>query len=251
MNLFRWVLRPYLQLQYLMTRIRKTGPFGPDRAVYLESPAECTGNPLKCALFRYHVRQFHESSCSVATMATVVNALLDHQGAPPMPPLIQMDLLEKVRAGHWKERMGPDGYKGRRGLPFSLLGEVVRNTLAVYGIAHRAVEVVQVPAGPDETTAFRNDLRFHLEQFESHGNAVIIAHFDQGVVLPELHIPHISPVGGFDPASGTVTLLDVDNSQPHPYRVPFDRFFQSLASSYNPIFRRLGYGRGGYVRIRL
>jgi len=69
--------------------------------------------------------------------------------------------------------------------------------------------------------------------------------------LPDLHIPHISPVGGFDPVSGRVTLLDVDTSQAYPYQVPFDTFYKGLSYNYNVMFRSFGYAEGGYIFIRI
>ena len=72
-----------------------------------------------------------------------------------------------------------------------------------------------------------------------------------GRYVRALNIPHISPVGSFDPKNMTVTVLDVDSSQENPYRVTFDTFYSGLSSDYGHIFRPFGYGSGGYVFIRL
>jgi len=251
MNLFKWVIRPYLYIQYMVSKIFKTGGFTKSRAVYRKAPCRNAGNFIKDGLFRHHVKQFHESSCSVASVVSVINVLLEKQGSAPASPLTQQELLETVKAAHWKERMTDEGYKGRRGLPLPVLGEVVKGSLDAYGIPYKALEIVQVSADPEKSKAIRQTLRARLEQFETQGDCVIIAHFDQGCVLPELHIPHISPVGGYDPVSGKVTFLDVDPDQPHPYQVSFEAFYESLSSNYNPIFRRFGYAEGGYVFIRV
>jgi hypothetical protein len=58
-------------------------------------------------------------------------------------------------------------------------------------------------------------------------------------------------VGGYDPASGKVTLLDVDPDQAHPYQVSFEAFYESLAGNYNPVFRHFGYAEGGIVFIQV
>lgn len=251
MNLFKWVIRPYLYIQYMVSRILKTGGFTKSRAVYRKSPCRNAGNFIKDGLFRHHVKQFHESSCSVASVVSVINVLLERQGIAPASSLTQQDLLEAVKTAHWKERMTDEGYKGRRGLPLPVLGEVVKGSLDAYGIPYKALEIVQVSKDPKKSEKLKQTLRARLEQFETRGDCVIIAHFDQGCVLPELHIPHISPVGGYDPVSGKVTFLDVDPDQPHPYQVSFEAFYESLSSNYNPIFRRFGYAEGGYVFIRV
>ena len=102
--------------------------------------------------------------------------------------------------------------------------------------------MVQTTLNPVRSKAIKQVLRNRLEQFEKKGNCLIISHFDQGSFLPDLHIPHISPVGGFDPVSGRVTLLDVDTSQVYPYQIPFDIFYKGLSYNYNVMFRRFGYG---------
>lgn len=251
MNLFKWIIRPYLYIQYYVSKLFKTGGFEKNQAIYRKAPYKNTGNFLKDGLFRHHVKQFHESSCSVASVVSVINVLLEKQGISPASPITQQELLETVRAAHWKERMSDNGYKGRRGLPLPVLGEVVKGSLDTYNIQYKSVEIVQVSADPVKSEALKQTLRIRLEQFETRGDCLMIAHFDQGSVLPELHIPHISPVGGFDPASGKVMLLDVDPDQPHPYQVSFETFYNCLASNYNPIFRHFGYAEGGYVLIQV
>ncbi|OGR24163.1 MAG: phytochelatin synthase [Desulfobacterales bacterium RIFOXYA12_FULL_46_15] len=251
MNFLKWVIRPYLYTQYHISKLARTGSFGKKTAVYRKAQYQKTGNFIKDGLFAHHVKQFHESSCSVATIASIINVLLEKQGRLPEMPLTQQDLLETVKTAHWKERMSDNGYKGRRGLPLPVLGEVVRGSLDIYGISYKSLEIIQVSADPEKSKAMKKALRTRLEQFETRGDCILIAHFDQGSVLPELHIPHISPVGGFDRASGKVTFLDVDPDQAYPYQVSFDTFYTSLASNYNPIFRHFGYAEGGYVVIQL
>jgi hypothetical protein len=160
-------------------------------------------------------------------------------------------LLEKVRTAHWKERMSDDGYKGRRGLPLNILGQVVEASLKAYNIQYQSIETVQVTQEPLKSDKARQLLLKRIEQFETQGNCLIISHFDQGSFIPEFHIPHISPVGGFDPASNKVTLLDVDPSQIKPYEMSFETFYKGLAYNYNHFFRKFGYAEGGYVFIQI
>lgn len=251
MSYLRWIIRPYLFMKYLFQKNTKTGSFGGSAGEYVQTEYVETGNPVKDGLRRHHVKQFHESSCSVASVVSVINTLLDIQRSGKFSPVTQHELLNTVRAAHWKERMSSGGYKGRRGLPLDVLEAVVRGSLDVYGIAYRSVEKHQT--FKDRISARRNKIRLFqdLDRFEKQGDVILIAHFDQGSFLPEYHIPHISPVGGFDPGTCQVTVLDVDTTQPYPYRVSLDTFYKGISYDYNLIFKHYGYGAGGYILIRL
>ncbi|WP_299983349.1 phytochelatin synthase family protein [Desulfobacula sp.] len=251
MIFLKWVIRPYIYIQYFFQKFTKRGTFGADQAVYIQKPYEKTGNLVKDGLFKHHVKQFHESSCSVASIVSVVNTLLEKGGSLNGPPVTQQDLLEKVETAHWKERMSDTGYKGRRGLPLHTLGQVVKVSLNAYKIPYQSVETVQAKSDPAKSKEIKQILRNRLEQFEKKGNCLILSHFDQGSFIQDLHIPHISPVGGFDPVSGKVILLDVDPLQAYPYQVSFDIFYKGLSYDYNIMFRHFGYGEGGYIFIRV
>lgn len=251
MELLRRGLRIYLWLRYSYRRLTRSGAFGPAGAVYLPQPVRLNAhNPLQQALFRHYVRQFHESSCSVASVAMALNAIMDRCQMGGQPTT-QFELLDRVTTGNWKQRMSPGGDRGKRGLPLPLLGQVVASALAVYGIEGAQVETVPAIAANDRNGAARKQLIDRLQRFESRGDCLLIAHFDQGAYLPTLNIPHISPVGSYDAATGRVTILDVDATQPGPYAVEFETFFRGIASNYHHIFRPFGYRSGGYVCVHL
>jgi len=245
------IMGTYLYLRYFFHMITRTGTFGLNPAIHILTPHKETGNPLKDALFRHHVKQFHESSCSVASVVSIINAILQKDRPLNLPPITQQEILEKVRAAHWKERMGAKGYRGRKGLPLAVLAQVVRASLGAYGIDYQYLDTVQAQGGDKLSGPIRKTLVARLEQFETRGNCLILAHFDQGSFVRELNIPHISPVGGFDPKTLKITLLDVDQSQPHPYEISFDTFYRGISTDYNQMFKPFGFGRGGYIFIQL
>lgn len=250
MNPIRAALHVYLRLPYLLHRTTGTGAFGRHRAEPLPATAPPGAGPLAAALFTHRVEQFNEAACSAATVVTVVNAVRAVRGADG-PPVGQREILDQVPVAHWKARLH-GGHRGRRGLPLPLLAEVVRASLEACRVAHREVIAVQAEAlDHPRSRPIRRDLLRHLAAFATRADRVVIAHFDQGALVPVLNIPHISPVGGFDPPRGAVTVLDVDPEQPLPYRVSFERFYRALASGYHGVFRPFGYGRGGYVCVRL
>ncbi|MDJ0784863.1 MAG: phytochelatin synthase family protein [Desulfosarcinaceae bacterium] len=250
MMLVRRLMFGGMYLVYGYSRLMGLGPFGGSRPVYQHDPPRPSGNRLKDALHRQHVRQYHEAACSVASVATLLNAIRHCSGRRPMPePITQQALLAKVKCGQWKQRMAPDGHNGRRGLPLDLLGEVVVASLTAYGIGPLKVEVVPTPPRPAKRVKDR--LRDRLVRFEERGDCLLLAHFNQGDLVPALSIPHISPVGGYDRRSDRVLILDVDPDQPSHYSVTFERFYRALSCRYLGLLRHFGYRGGGYVFIQL
>lgn len=249
MYLPRILIRALLYLPYGLRRLTGTGTFNGKVARFAEQPNSAASPPLKAALWQNHVKQYHESSCSVASIAACLNAVRALR-QPSTPLIDQMELLSRVRTANWKERMSDRGDNGRRGLPLELLGRIVKDSFAAYGLEGVAVATVQTSRAPDKAPAMRQELRARLLDFEK-GRCLLIAHFDQGSFLPALNIPHISPVGGFDAGSGEVVILDVDPEVPRPYSVSFDVFYRGLSCNYLHVFRPFGYGSGGYVLVNL
>ncbi len=237
-------------LPYHYYRLTRTGAFaaGPGGMVREAPPA--TGNALKRALWRHYVKQYHESSCSVAAVATVINALGEViRGAADN--VTQSELLDRVQAGNWKKRMSPEGDDGKHGMPFGLFGEVVKGSIDAFQIPVLSVETVDLRESSLPEREKKELLRRRLEAFETLGNGVIIIHFDQGAYVPDLNIPHISPVGGYDTATGRVTVMDVDRAQSEPYSISFDRFYRGISKAYPFPFRLGEMSNGGYIYIRL
>lgn len=249
MNLQRIIVHVCLYVPYFFHKITGTGAFGRQKAEYLQDPVQTDGNALKATLLRHHVKQFYESACSVATVVSAVNAIRALKG-DDHTPISQMDILEKVQTGNWKERMSENGHNGKRGLPLPLLGKIVKSSLDAYGIPYKAVETIPFHKKLGRPGKIKKDLRNRLADFETKGNCLIIAHFDQGAFVPGLNIPHISPIGGFDTQNGYVTILDVDPEHKKPYRITFNTFCKGL-SRYNHVLKLFGYKSGGYVFIKL
>jgi hypothetical protein len=256
MMLKRRLLFGGLYLVYGYSRLMGLGPFGRCRPAYLDQrPGKCVsetqpqnGNRLKTALHHQHVRQYHEASCSVASVATMLNAIRALNGRD-VPAVTQADLLDRVHCGHWKQRMQPEGHRGRRGLPLKVLGAVTAASLKAYDIRPHQLAVVPTTARRAKVT--RDLLRQRLIRFEERGDCLLLAHFNQGALVPALSIPHISPVGGYDRSADRVEILDVDPDLPTPYSVSFDCFYRALSCEYLGLLRPFGYRRGGYIYVKL
>jgi phytochelatin synthase len=196
------------------------------------------------------VPQFNPAACSVASVAAILNSARGLVSGTTGKPLIsQAEILDKVEAVHWKERINPKGHGGRRGLPLDLLGVAVESSLAAYQIPYEQIEVVALSA--DSPEMLKEALIRCLADFNESIETVIIAHFNQGMFTGDLHLPHISPVGAYDPENKLVLILDVDTDQIEPYWVHVDAFFEGMAWDYHGILRRYGYSGGGYVWVKL
>lgn len=245
-TLYRQMLHRLLGLRVLYLKLLKRGPHG-EPARFL-APGELEGIKSGDERFRRLLTnreaQETESSCSAASVACVVNAA----GDPAFRCVAnQMDLLETIRTGRWKERLSPEGWQGRRGLPLSVLGEVVPAALRYHGI-EGDVEVVSFYPHEDKAVRVRR-AREILDRYAAEPKSLLIAHFDQGAFLPVLTIPHISPVGRWNPDTETVIMLDVDPDHPIPYEVSLSRFAAGIASDYGGLLRPYGYSHGGLVMI--
>jgi len=250
MSLRRIIIHAFFYGLYFFHKITGTGSFGRREAEYISDPIQAGGNLLKAALLKHHVKQYHEASCSVATVVSVVNALKEEQIDKPVP-ISQIDILEKVRTGNWKERMSEKGDNGKRGLPLPLLGEILKGSIDAYGIRYEKIEIIAAPENRLQKEKIIKALKNRLSDFETKGDCLIIAHFDQGAFLRTLNIPHISPVGGFDTKTGDVTILDVDPEQKRPYKISFDTFCKGIFSNYHNLLRPFGFRSGGYIFIKL
>ncbi len=246
-TLFRHMLRSLLRLRVLYLKILRRGPHGePARHLsHAELDTIKAGDPRFKRLVENRASQETESSCSAASVACVINAM----GKNEKPRVNnQMDLLETIRAGRWKERLSPEGWQGRRGLPLDVLGDVVPAALRYHEI-EAEVEVHPFYLKEEEADRIQR-AREILDRFASEPDTSLIAHFDQGSFLPVLTIPHISPVGRWNPETETVIMLDVDPDQPIPYEISLSRFADGIASDYGGLLRPYGYSHGGLVVIK-
>ncbi|BBO91459.1 phytochelatin synthase [Desulfosarcina ovata] len=250
MNLLRHLVRPYLYTRYGFHRLTASGSFRKGGVKYVDPSISPWWNPLKQAIWKHHVKQFHGSSCSVASVVACINALRS-LGANGIRPITQAEILDQVPTGHWKQRMSSGGYHGRRGLPLPLLGQVIKDSIAIYGLTAGHVDIVPTPKNTPHQSPLRTLLKKRLIDFDRHGRGLLIAHFDQGSLIPTLNIPHISPVGAYDAKTDRVTMLDVDPDETRPYQVGFETFFNGLSTDYHHMFKMHGYGSGGYVYVAL
>ena len=209
MHLLRNLIRLYFYTRYGFHRVTGTGAFRGGHTKYCQGGVQPQWHPLKQAIWKTHVKQFHASSCSVASVVSCINAVRSLKSGAAAP-VSQADILDRVTTGHWRERMSDGGYRGHRGLPLPLLGRAVKDSFEAYGVRFQRVDVVQTPEDKARRSPVKTRLKKRLRNFDRSGSGLIIAHFDQGSLVPTLNIPHISPVGAYDAAADRVTIMAAD-----------------------------------------
>lgn len=219
-------------------------PFSKD-----SSAAVLKQNRLSQTLLENYEKQQSPSSCSVASAAIMVNTIQAMKNQNNPKRITQSQILERVRSVHWKERLSSKGYKGRRGLPFDVFGRAIAACLKDYEIPFKNFAAVAVDQTQGNHEAKKGLLRSRLLKMAQQQNCVIIAHFNQGFYFSTWQIPHISPVGGYDPAKDRVLVLDVDYEVEQPYFISTDTFFKGMSGIYPKMLRRYGYAAGGYVWV--
>ncbi len=216
-------------------------PLSRDHA-YFQNPTHPA--PDFWALASFYVPQLNEYSCSVASVAAVVNALTRANR-----PLADSDrnathdsLLASVKVARWAERMQKEGVDGRVGVTLDQLAEIVAEALRQQGVASPVIEKVRVTA-VDQAT--RDLWRRTLIANEASADDLILIHFTQETLTGADGgpYPHISPVGAFDAGTGRVLVLDVDRDYYEPYWATATLIVRAMAAT-TP-----AYGSGGWLRI--
>jgi hypothetical protein len=149
-------------------------------------------------------RQHTDSACSVASIANVVNALRSAER-----PISPETLLDLVGDSHWIAATGT----GSDGVSFAELQLYLRQSLDRAGLGEARVEVFRPRPDEDSLNRLRR-LLAHRETAE-----MVLATFDQGWLLGEASVGHVSPLGDYDAENNRVEILDVDPEHPIPYWV--------------------------------
>jgi hypothetical protein len=198
-------------------------------------------------MLSFYVRQVNPYSCSVASVAIVLNTILARLNKRQPISINHAQLLSKVRKANWKEKVSIPGFHGKHGLTVLELGIVVKATLEAFDIPYKKVQTTLIYNNIKNIEEEKKRLLSLLMKICTEKNHYIIAHFTQGVYTGDWFGGHISPVGSFDPEMRKVLILDVDEDAGPPYWVHFDIFFEGLLGKTKTI----GPREGGYVSITI
>lgn len=188
------------------------------------------------AIAPYYVPQQDGRSCSVATVAMLVNALRSRLDLSQDEPLVtQSAVLKKTNLSTWKRSVGGLG----RGVTLEQLREISATALQAYGIAGYQVELNHADA--------RNGMaksRFleALKQNEKNREDIILINFDQKILTGDPEgVGHISPIGAYDAQTQRVLVMDTDREWYEPYWVSWEKAFEAMSTQDSASSKTRGY----------
>jgi len=184
---------------------------------------------ISTGMLTFYLRQLNPYSCSVASVAIVLNTILARlNNFQVINPIDQEQLLSKVHTANWRERVSLAGFHNKHGLSIMQLGMVVESALKAFKIPYKKVNTTPVHGKLKNLEKEKASLFSQLMKLSTDQNHYMIAHFTQGVYTGDWFGGHISPVGSFDPDTRRALILDVDELTEAPYWVPFDIFSKVL-----------------------
>jgi len=220
----------------------KYGPEGNPLAVSLSRSNDFLRSDANAApdfwrLMPYYVSQITGGSCSVASVAMIVNGLVrsGRELKDADTNITQSDLLDRITRHPWKKR---------RGLSLKQLEVVLEESLEIYGVLGAGIQRVGIAQDtPEDLAAFRRILEVNEQSAEDF----IVLHYLQDTVTlaPDGPYPHISPVGAYDKKNRKVLILDVDRKWYEPYWVSDSILLKAMSG------KTKAFGHGGYIYIRV
>jgi hypothetical protein len=185
-------------------------------------------------LVSQYVPQHDERSCSVASVAMLVNAI--RAGRPAKNDCVTpRELLSRVGRPNWISAVGPGG----DGVGLEELARLVQHSLNVCGIKRCIVDCVHVRRA---SRSARSKARQTLLQAARSPNHFILVNFLQSLYTgnPAATVGHYAPVGGYD-AQRRVFILDPDSRWHEPYWISEDAFLNGMATRDETTGKPRGY----------
>lgn len=192
-------------------------------------------------LSSYYIPQMSNSACSLATVATLVNAL---RGLPALAReslVTQASLLDAVAIPDWARKTAEHG----EGVTWEDFKTYLSTSLKAFGL-EADIETFK-PA--DASPATLAQLRALLADNERSDTDIALVYYNQGVVTGDYDGPHISPIGAYDVDARRVLIMDVDRQWYGPYWTSDETL---LAAMLRPAPREhaiLSGETGGVVRV--
>ncbi|MEY2933844.1 MAG: hypothetical protein RL033_4593 [Pseudomonadota bacterium] len=162
------------------------------------------------ALMPHYMAQRDDVSCSLATLAMLVNGA--RQGTPlgsDEPLVTQARLFDRVRSDVWRRGLASGG----PGVTLDQLGVLAEQSLRAFHIAAR-VRVQHVPEPSPDALA---ELRSLLRANEASTGDWLLLNFAAQQYVGVGDYGHIAPVGAYDEAQHRVLVLDPDREWYEPY----------------------------------
>ena len=205
------------------------------------------GNPAYdyWGLAAFYIPQRNGASCSSASAAMALNALLNarRKRGDADENITEAAMVEKVSGVKWKALAGEEGLEGRHGLTLDQLAAAAREALAAYGGPGFSVSAVKVE---DTSLAALEAFRRALAANERGPDDIMLLHFTQDALTgaPGGPYAHISPVGAYDEKTRRVLIFDVDRQWYEPYWAADVQVLKAMS------LKTKAFGNGGYAVLK-
>ena len=203
---------------------------------YLQSSAA----PDYWALSPYYLPQGTASSCSVAAIAMLVNALRGLPASEEVPLVTEQALLEAAVIPRWRLQTAENG----SGVTWDELQRYVRASLQAFDVAAQ----VDVLKPEDASAASLAQVRSWLMQNEETDEDIVLVYFNQGVLTGSWDGPHISPIAAYDARRRRALVMDVDRQWYVPYWVADDKLLEAMLKPAPSSRGALAGQTGGLIR---
>lgn len=199
------------------------GRYAPATPLHMADWPQPTRPPKLNVLWAHFERQKTPTSCSVASVATVLNAAL---ATKRRPPVSQQTIVDTQTTGAWA-RLTADAHAP--GVTLDQLALYAMQAFYVQGLTRVAVDVVHIQK-VDENT--RQALQSVLERNNQTASTYfVVANFLQSAYVKAGEaVGHMSVVAQYDVEHARVLILDVDPSIPDPYWVSLDDFLAGMGT---------------------
>jgi hypothetical protein len=231
--------------------------FGPYATTILQSHDYLRTHraPDYWAISPYYVPQVSRASCSLATVATLLNVLRGLPAYSDASLVTQASLLDPAAAMNppdpewadktreWSDQVKETG----SGVTFPEFHQYVVASLNAY----RLDADVKVFKPADRSKATLNQLRRLLVANERSAKDIVLIYFNQGVVTGDWDGPHLSPIGAYDAQRRRVLIMDVDRQWYVPYWTSDERLLDAMLRPAPADQRTLAGQTGGAVWVKL
>ena len=217
--------------------------FGPHAIPIAQSPEYLRAHPAPdyWALSPYYLPQMTNSACSLATIATLVNALRGLPRHAHQTLVTQATLLDAVASRQWAERT----VEGGAGVTFEEFRAYVGISLAAYGLDWD-MDVLR-PA--DNSPATLERVRALLSENERTDDDIVLVYFNQGVLTGDWDGPHTAPIAAYDAERRRVLVLDVDRQWYVPYWTSDEKLLEAMLRPAPREHGLLADKTGGLIRV--
>jgi hypothetical protein len=188
----------------------------------------------------YYLPQQDDKSCSVASVAMVMNAARSGKKLTADDELVtQSGLLKKVGDKKWLDAVGANG----TGVSLDELGTLIEKSLKSYGFEKAIVKVIHTE---DQSADSKKKLHEDLLENEKSNKNFIILNFIQGAYTGDADVGHIAPIAAYDAAKGRALVFDPDRQWYEPYWVSEETLLSGMATKdkTSSHFR-------GYVKVKI